>query len=360
MQRGLPARAGATIPSQKGIPVNPVRRTDCECHPFPNPANRREFIKTTATGILVASSGMLVSPLSATGIARTDSETLVQQLYGSLNEKQKEAICFDFEDPLRSKVDNNWFITAARINKNFNTDQQDLIRQIFLQLHSEEYAQQVLGQVDHDGAGNGGFGGCSVALFGQPGGGKFEFVLTGRHVTRRCDGDSVAGAAFGGPIFYGHAARSFDEAADHPDNIYWYQAKRANELFQALDGKQRKLALLDNSRGEHGTQTVELAGASKTLAGLPVAELAKDQKELAEKVMTDLLAPFREADRAECMKLIEKNGFDKLHLSYYKNENIGEDEIWDVWQIEGPATVWYFRGKPHVHTWVHIRDSTQV
>lgn len=33
----------------------------------------------------------------------------------------------------------------------------------------------------------------------------FEFVLTGRHCTRRCDGDSVEGAAFGGPLFYGHA-----------------------------------------------------------------------------------------------------------------------------------------------------------
>jgi hypothetical protein len=28
-----------------------------------------------------------------------------------------------------------------------------------------------------------------------------------------------------------------------------------------------------------------------------------------------------------------------------------------VWQIEGPAMVWYFRGDPHVHTWVHIRES---
>jgi hypothetical protein len=28
-----------------------------------------------------------------------------------------------------------------------------------------------------------------------------------------------------------------------------------------------------------------------------------------------------------------------------------------VWQVEGPSMVWYFRGKPHVHVWVHIRDS---
>ena len=58
-----------------------------------------------------------------------------------------------------------------------------------------------------------------MALFGEPGTGKFEFVLTGRHCTRRCDGDSVEGAAFGGPIFYGHAAEGFNEKADHPEHL---------------------------------------------------------------------------------------------------------------------------------------------
>ena len=60
-----------------------------------------------------------------------------------------------------------------------------------------------------------------------------------------------AGAAFGGPIFYGHQAGStFEEKPDHPNNVYWYQAKRANEVFQALDGKQREKALLGNPREE--------------------------------------------------------------------------------------------------------------
>lgn len=44
-------------------------------------------------------------------------------------------------------------------------------------------------------------------------------------------------------------------------------------------------------------------------------------------------------------------------LKTIQYENISEDEVWDVWQIEGPAMVWYIRGKPHVHTWVLIRDK---
>ena len=206
--------------------------------------------------------------------------------------------------------------------------------------------------------GSGGLGKSSIALFGQPGTGKFEFVLTGRHCTRRCDGDSVEGAAFGGPIFYGHAAQGFNEKPDHPGNAYWFQAKRANELFQALDGKQRQLALLGDPREERGRETVKLAGKNGPLTGLSAAELTKDQRELLRKVMADLLAPFRKQDADESMKYIEANeGFEKLHLAYFKNLDVGKDGVWDVWQIEGPAMVWYFRGAPHVHTWVHIREK---
>ena len=50
-----------------------------------------------------------------------------------------------------------------------------------------------------------------MAVFGEPGTDKpFEWVLTGRHDTLRADGNSVEGAAFGGPIFYGHAADGHD------------------------------------------------------------------------------------------------------------------------------------------------------
>jgi hypothetical protein len=319
---------------------------------------RRTFIKSTLTGLAAAGAGALPALASERGPAVTPdketSETLVTTLYRSLSEEQRKTVVFPFDDPLRSKVDNNWHITKQRVGADFTRDQQAMIREIFLKMHSPEYAQKVLNQVEHD-AGEGGFGACSVALFGEPGVGKFEFVLTGRHVTRRCDGDSVEGAAFGGPIFYGHAALSDDEAPDHPGNIYWYQAKRANEVFQMLDGKQRNLALLGTSRGEHGTETVSLK--THELQGVPVSELSRDQKEHVQLVMSDLLAPFRKQDADEAIQLIRNNGFDKLHLAFYKNQDIGNDGVWDVWQIEGPSMVWYFRGDPHVHTWVHIRQQ---
>ena len=60
------------------------------------------------------------------------------------------------------------------------------------------------------------------------------------------------------------------------------------------------------------------------------------------------------------MKLIKKGGVDNLHMAFYKDENLGKDEVWDNWIIEGPGMVSYFRGKPHVHAWLHIAEPPQA
>jgi hypothetical protein len=319
------------------------------------PVTRRSFLKTAALGTAAALAGGLL-PAAALARPKPTSETLVATLFNSLREEQRKSVVFPFDHPLRSKVDNNWHITKTTIGELFNRDQQAMVREIFNGLHSPEYAKRVFDQVEHDGGGPGTFGDCSVALFGEPRTGKFEFVLTGRHCTRRCDGDSVEGTAFGGPIFYGHAAEGFNEAPTHPGNVYWYQAVRANHVFQMLDGKQRNAALLNDPRAERGTDTVKLKGSTE-LPGIPISDLSRDQKNEVRKVMADLLAPFRKKDADEAMNLIEANGFDNLHMSFYKNMDIGKDGVWDVWQLEGPAMIWYFRGAPHVHTWVNIRRT---
>lgn len=45
-----------------------------------------------------------------------------------------------------------------------------------------------------------------------------------------------------------------------------------------LNGKQRKLALIDEYRDEEGTDTVKLTGRKKDLEGIPMTELTADQK----------------------------------------------------------------------------------
>lgn len=325
--------------------------------PMKTPAlSRRQFLQRSgeALGLGVLSTSL---PVFSAPSPSSKSETLVQQLYGSLKEGQKKLLCFGWDDTRRLKVDNNWHITPQSIGQVLGVDQQDLVRQIFDGLHSEEYKKEVWRQFDQDNQGDGGFASSSIALFGEPDSGKFEFVLTGRHCTRRCDGDSEAGTAFGGPIFYGHAAKGFYEKPDHPGNAYWFQAKRANEVFQAMDGKQRALALLGSSRDESGSKTVKLTGKKQGLDGIPMTELSSDQQTLVRQVLADLLKPFRKEDAEESLKHIESAGFEHLHMAFYKNEDVEGDGIWDVWQIEGPSMIWYFRGDPHVHCWAHIKDK---
>src|SRR5687768_9191948 len=212
------------------MPQQPASRLD--------DLSRRQFIRATAAGMAAISpaAAVLLGPGGRPAFgddkaAGATYETLVASLYKSLDEGQRQKLCFAFDHPLRSKVDNNWQITKHAISEVLNADQQALVRDIFRGIHSEEYAQRVFDQVEHDGGGPGSFADdCAIALFGEPGEtgdgwkSKFGFVLTGRHCTRRCDGNSVAGAAFGGPIFYGHAAEGFNEKPDHPGNAYWYQA----------------------------------------------------------------------------------------------------------------------------------------
>lgn len=315
--------------------------------------DRRSFLRNSLlSGAAIATSPPFLA--EAAKVEAAPSETLVKTLYDSLNGAQREALVFPFNHGLRTKISNNWHITEQRIGSFLDEDQNAMVREIFLKAHSEKYADQVIGQVEHD-SGQRGFGDSSIAIFGEPGTGEFQFVLTGRHCTRRVDGDSVKGKAFGGPIFYGHAAESFYEGPEHEGNAYWYQAKRANAVYQMLDGKQREAALLSKSPGDNAAAT-RLQKNTESLTGLSISDMTYDQVNEVKRVLEDLLMPFRKEDRTESMKLIEKAGFEDLHLSFYNDEDIANDGVWDNWKLEGPHMVWYFRGNPHVHTWVHIAD----
>ncbi len=175
-----------------------------------NPFQNSDHSHLTSRRSFLQKAGLATAAIGASGIipcyadgkpkAKPTSDTLVKTLYDSLSEEQKAKICFAYDNKLRLEVDNNWHITKTMV-KDFTKDQQAMISEIFMGLHSEEYAQKVYDQVVSDSGKDGFDGGSSIAIFGEPGTGKFEFVLTGRHCTRRCDGDSMEGAAFAGPIF---------------------------------------------------------------------------------------------------------------------------------------------------------------
>ena len=326
--------------------------------------SRRDFLQATGLGVataVLAGTGFGPAPAAA-GEAKTP-ESVVKLLYDALSADQKKVVCFDWDhqDPerglLRTRVSNNWHITPPSINSDFfAADQRRMIRDIFEGLLQPDWYAKIDKQLQDDA---GGFGKQqNIAIFGKPGGGNFEFVMTGRHMTLRCDGNSAEHVAFGGPIFYGHAASGFTEKPGHPDNVFWPQALAANEVYQMLDGQQRKRAEVPQTPRE---EAVGFHGSQGPFPGIPVADLSTDQKELVQKTLQKLLEPYRQSDRDEVVACLKtQGGLDKCSLAFYTDEDLGKDRVWDNWRLEGPAFVWYFRGVPHVHVWVHVADDPSV
>jgi len=311
---------------------------------------RRNFVKAVGGAALAAGVVPLAgSARSAFAASKPTSgaETAAKRLYDSLTEEQRKAICFPFDHELRSRINANWAITKPKIAELFTNEQQATVDEIFRGVTSPDGYERFLKQMDDDA---GGLNQYHVALFGTPDSGKFEFEMTGRHMTIRADGDSVENVAFGGPIIYGHGAGDGD--AGLPGNVFYYQTKKANEVFAALDGKQREKALIAKAPRE---DQVAVQGAGASFAGIAVGELSSDQKQLVEDVMKVLLAPYRQEDVDEAIAILKADGgFEKLHAAFYQSGDLGGDKEWDIWRLEGPGFVWHFRGSPHVHAYVNI------
>ncbi len=74
-----------------------------------------------------------------------------------------------------------------------------------------------------------------------------------------------------------------------------------------------------------------------------------------------MLDPFRKEDQEEATACLNRQGgLDHLSLAFYKDGDIGNDQEWDNWRLEGPSFIWYFRGYPHVHVWVNVADDPTI
>jgi len=324
-----------------------TRRSPENCPDCENRIDRRSFVKKVSGAALagaLAPSLLNARMAHAAPTPESAAETVVGQFYTSLSDKQKESICFPFDHQLSKKISANWQITEPVIGDDFyTTEQRELVHQIVRGITSEDGYEKLIQQMKDD---NGGIEEYSVAVFGTPGAGKFQWELTGRHLTMRADGDTVDQAAFGGPIVYGHG-----ESVPR-DNLFHYQTKQANEVYRALDVAQAKRALITAAPKE---SAVPIQGGGGEFPGIAVGELSDDQKELVEKTLKVLLAVYRQEDVQEVMAILKASGgLDKLHMAFYQQEDLEKDQVWDIWRVEGPSLVWHFRGAPHVHAYINI------
>jgi hypothetical protein len=106
---------------------------------------------------------------------------------------------------------------------------------------------------------------------------------------------------------------------------------------------------------------VSFQGPDGKFPGIPLTELSADQRQVVRDVLGLLLEPYRLSDRDEALRCLDaQGGLDRCSLAFYQSEDIGDDQVWDIWRLEGPSFVWHFRGSPHVHVWVNVADSPDV
>ncbi len=289
------------------------------------------------------------------------AERLAKALYRGLTASQRSEICFpwDYRDAtrglLRSFIANHWQVTRPCVRSDFFTpEQRALIHEIFQNLVDPAWYPRFMRQLADDTKGHPWGRDQSIAIIGDPDGGPYQFLFTGRHITLRADGGTCPDIAFGGPIVYAHAATGYWEKPGHPGNIFWPQAQIAGRLYESLDARQREQAEVDALPAEPDI------GFRAAPQGLCVATLSPPQKILFGACLESLMAPFRAAERGRARHCIARQGGeDSLHIAYSRANRISAPE-WDVWRIEGPAFVWHFQGYPHVHGWINIAAAPDI
>ncbi len=326
--------------------------------------DRRGFIRTLALGgaALTTGSTSLFLPGSLRAadrkpmprVSNPAAEDLVKELFAGLTDTQKKAVVKPWDHPARKSVNPNKALDQT-IGAVYTKQQQDLVQQIVRAIAADDKGWH---QISRGGTWDATkrFDNMGADIFGDPSTGKFAFLCTGHHLTVRCDGDSEEGAAFGGPIYYGHSPNGYSTK-----NVFSYQTRQVMKAYQALDEKQRKQATVAMGNPGEGAGSIRLKKDGK-LPGIAYAELTKDQQELFERVMQTVLSPFRQQDGSEVVAIIKAmGGMQKVHMAFYseeyENAQTSENQPWSFWRLEGPGFVWNFRVLPHVHTFVNIASK---
>jgi len=240
----------------------------------------------------------------------------------------------------------------ARIGQVFTPAQQNLVTQTLQAISSgEEGYKQLTRDGTYDASGS--LQNCGAYIFGNPTQGQYSWVFSGHHLTVRCDGNSEPGAAFGGPMYYGHSPLGYSAR-----NCFYYQTQAVRQVFDSLSATQRQRAILNGSPGEL-MPSITFRPAGQARPGLPATELTADQRTLVEQVMRTLISPYRQEDADEVMEIVRRNGgLEQLHLAFYRDPGSNDPARWHFWRLEGPGFVWNYRILPHVHCYVNI--SSQV
>src|SRR6266571_2273976 len=312
--------------------------------------NRRTVLKLGASLGVMAGAGLyggyrFLPPGRSRALEPVDA--LARRLYQGLDAEQRAETCVSYDHPLRQYHNRGVRGGGRSILFGFNHEQRRILTDLLYAGLSEEGRGRVPEEYFTRWSG---VHSLRVLICGDPTASPYQIILTGAHLNLRLGGKSREGVAFGGPQVYGD--QRGNEIAGLPGNLYRDQFLFGQRLLRSLDAGRRKHALLEGAPVQ--TQ-IELQGRRGSFSGIPVAELAPEGKALALELVERIFSTYPLDDvtyAREC--LVVNGGVEALFLSYYQHGEDGEIPEGQVFRLEGPGSVFYFRGYPHVHAFLNV------
>jgi hypothetical protein len=312
--------------------------------------NRRKFLKLGASLGVLAGTGLyggyrFLPPKRSRDLEPVD--TLARRLYIGLDSDQRAETCVGYDHPLRQYHNRGVWGGGRRVLLGFNREQRRIVTDLLYAGLSAEGRARVPEEYFTQWTG---VHSMRVLICGDPTSSPYQVILTGPHLNLRLGGKSGEGAAFGGPQVYGD--QRGNDRVGLPGNLYRDQFLIGQRLLRTLDTARKKHALLE----EAPVQTqIELQGRHGSFPGIPVAELSPESKALARELVEQIFSTYPPEDVSYARECLEANGgIDTLFLSYYQHGQEGDIPEGQVFRLEGPAAVFYFRGHPHVHAFLNV------
>jgi hypothetical protein len=268
-----------------GIPMNEARLPDGTDR---RDLSRRDFVKTVGTAALAATVPPSAHHASRPrqGRVRPARRGRRRPLLPSLRDDQRRRICFPFDHPKRSQVQNNWAVVEPTIG-DMTSEQQALCAEVFQNLCSEDGRERFSKQMQDD---YGGFENYHVAVFGEPGpASRLEWVLTGRHLTLRADGRERRRHGLRRPdLLRARRRRPHPRGPGTRTTSGGIRASRQPD-FRHPRRRPAHAGLISQARAD----AARSAGSGRRLGdpGLAVGELDPQQKRMVQQLLKDLTAP---------------------------------------------------------------------
>lgn len=271
---------------------------------------------------------------------------IAQELVNTLNGDQANNLVADWNSPFRQYHNRGvWAGGELIANAGFDRHQLSLNSELFYAGLSEQgreivpkqYFSLVANIMIHN-----------LQLIGDPASENFLVIFSGPHLNMRISDSNASGYAFSGPQIYGDQRGNGE--AGLPDNKYLPQLTLGMKIFDGLSEGQQADALLETSP----IQTrIELETLAEGQRGISVSTLSTAARQDISQCIDLILSPYANNEYAKRC-IADNGGLDSLSISWYADSQYKEGDPFQTFRIEGPTSVLYFRGYPHVHAFFNI------